>query len=90
MISSELPEGYEICPHCEGDKVVFYEGVAAFRRRCKLCGGTGMIDWVTKAIHKDQSIREYPLSHFEQMKKRSEFRKRMKERIKNDKCKSKR
>lgn len=88
--SSKPPEGYEICPHCEGDKVVFLEGVASFRRMCKLCDGTGMIDWVTKAIHKDPSKREYPLSHFEQIKKRDEFRKRMKERIKNDKSKSKR
>lgn len=90
MTSLQLPEGYEICPHCEGDKVVFYEAQPKFRRMCKFCRGTGIIDWVRKAMRPDLSKREYPLSHFEQIKKRDEFRKLMKERIENDKSKSRR
>ena len=88
MTLSKLPEGYEICPHCEGCKTVLYEG--QFKVACKLCQGSGMIDWVRMAMRPDQSNREKPMTHLEQIKKRDEFRKRMKERIKNDKCKSKR
>ena len=88
MTSSKLPEGYEICPHCEGDKNVLYG--KKFKMPCKLCQSTGMVDWVTKVMHPPVSNREYPMRTFEQNEKVSQFRKRMKERIKNDKFKSKR
>ncbi len=88
MTSSKLPEGFEICPHCEGDKTVLYEGV--FSRHCKMCRGSGMIDWITNAMRPEVSNREKPMSYLEQIKKRDEFRKQMKERIKNDKSKSER
>jgi hypothetical protein len=83
MTSLEPPPGYEICPHCEGDKLVLYEG--KFERLCRMCNGTGMIDWVRNAMRPDMSNREKPMRYLEQIKKRDEFRKRMKERIKNDK-----
>ena len=86
--SSQLPEGYEICPHCEGGKSVLYE--KRFRRPCKLCNSTGMVDWVTKAMPPPVSNREFSMRSFEQNEKVSQFRKRMKERIKNDKFKSER
>jgi len=57
---------------------------------CKLCSGEGMVDWVRAAIHPAFSNREKPMSYLEQIKKRSEFRKRMKERIKNDESRTKR
>lgn len=88
MTSSELPEGYEICPHCEGNKTVFYE--STFERACKVCQGTGIIDWIRRAMMPPTSNREKPISYLEQIKKRDAFRKTMKERIKNDKSKSKR
>ncbi len=88
MISLKLPEGYEICPHCEGDKTILYEG--KFEKPCRACKSTGMVDWVTRAMMPPVSNREKPMRHLEQIKKRDEFRKRMKERIKNDKSKSKR
>ena len=88
MTSSKLPEGYEICPHCEGGKTVLYEKL--FPRPCKLCRGEGMIDWIRLAMQPSLSHREYPTRVLEQKQKRDEFRKRMKERIKNDKFKSKR
>ena len=88
MTLSELPEGFEICPHCEGCKTVLWEG--KYQIGCSCCHGSGMIDWITFAMSKSRPHREYPLRHLEQMKKRSEFRKKMKERIKNDKSKSKR
>lgn len=88
MTSSKLPEGYEICPHCEGCKAVLWEG--KYKIACTHCHGAGMIDWITFAMSKSRPHREYPLRHLEQMKKRSEFRKKMKERIKNDKSRIKR
>lgn len=88
MTSSKLPEGYEICPHCEGHKLVYYEG--KFERPCRVCTGTGILDWVSRVMYRPRSKREKPLRYLEQIKKRSEFRKIMKERIKNDKSKSKR
>jgi len=88
MTSSELPEGYETCPHCEGCKSVLYEG--KYTVPCRLCGTTGMVDWITRVIHKPLSNREKPMRYLEQIKKRDAFRKTMKERIKNDKSKSKR
>ena len=88
MTLSKLPEGYEICPHCEGCKSVLYEG--RFEVGCKLCHGTGMIDWIRRAMMPPLSNREKPMRYLEQIKKRDEFRKQMKERIKNDKSKSKR
>ena len=90
MTSSKLPEGFEICPHCEGDKALFYEGQEQFKKSCPLCCGTGIVDWVSRAINKPRQKREYPLSYMEQKQKVDEFRKRMKERIKNDKSKSRR
>lgn len=90
MTLSQPPEGYEICPHCEGGKHLFYEGQEQFKKACPLCSGTGIVDWVTKAINRPRQKREYPLSVVEQKRKRDEFRKRMKERIKNDKSKSRR
>ncbi len=86
MTSSQLPEGYVICPHCEGAKSVLYEG--QFQMACKLCRGEGMIDWIRNAMRPNLSNREKPLKHLEQKLKREEFRKRMKERIKNDKSSS--
>jgi hypothetical protein len=91
MTSSHLPEGYEICPHCEGVKTVLSEH--RYKISCRLCMGTGMIDWLTKLIHRPQSSREHPMRTFEQNEKIRKFRKfreRMRERIKNDKFKSKR
>jgi len=88
MTSSKPPEGYEICPHCEGDKTVLYE--KKIKVACKLCKATGIVDWVTKVMHPPISNREYPMRTFEQNEKVSKFRERMRERIKHDKFKSKR
>jgi hypothetical protein len=86
MTSLKLPEGYEICPHCEGDKRVLYEG--KFAVVCKLCRGTGMIDWVRMCMQPPLSNREKPMSYLEHKRKVKEFRRKMKERIKNDRRKN--
>ena len=57
---------------------------------CKLCMGKGNVDWVTAAIHPPLSNREKPMSYLEQKQKVENFRKRMKERIKNDESRTKR
>ena len=88
MTSSQLPEGFEICPHCEGGKTVLHE--KTFKRPCRLCNSTGMVDWVTKAMPPPVSNREFSMRSFEQNEKVSQFRKRMKERIKNDQFRIKR
>jgi len=83
MTLSKLPEGYEICPHCEGDKFVFYEG--KYKRMCSLCHGSGIVDWVTKVIRSGVRKREYPLSYLEQKEKIRQFRIKMKEQIRRRK-----
>lgn len=86
MTSSKLPEGYVICPHCEGAKKVLYEGT--FEMPCKLCQGSGIIDWVRNCMKPPLSNREKPMSYLEHKRKVKEFREKMKERIKNDRRKN--
>ena len=56
MTSSQLPEGYEICPHCEGGKWSFFLGTRNVV--CRLCMGERMIDWITKIMHRKIPKRE--------------------------------
>ena len=67
MTSSKLPEGYEICPHCEGYRAILY--AETYPTVCRLCGSSGIVDWVTKVIHTPRTNREKPFSDLEQIKK---------------------
>jgi len=56
MTLSQLPEGYETCPCCEGGKWSFFDGTRNVV--CRLCMGVGIIDWVTKIMHRRIPKRE--------------------------------
>jgi len=75
MDIKNIPEGYYVCPQCNGTGSDYTEirENKKYSRICDKCNGGGIIDWITMILpckHNMSTIREYKLTFIHNKKRR--------------------